>query len=116
MLLLLLAELGVVLFVVGSKRLSLVLLPIHHLLGLPLLVRADALLQDMQDALHRVRDAVDRVVHVLFGEGETYLFEDLLVEGVPVVGLLRHGVRCTVVMQLNQVRQKVLHYLGNKHY
>ena len=88
----------------------------RSLFGFTLLVSCDVELQKSEDALNGVGDTVDCILHVLLGEGEPKLLEELLIQGVPVVGLLRQGMRSTIIVKLYNMRHKSLHYFGHEHY
>lgn len=53
-------------------------------------------------------------LHVLPAEGEVQLPEGLLLQRLPVVHLLGHGLRAAVVVQLHQPREVVLHQLRHE--
>ncbi len=58
-------------------------------LGPPLLVGTKLNLKNPKDALYGIGHAVHGIFDVFLAEGKTDLLKELLVQGVPVVGLLR---------------------------
>jgi hypothetical protein len=86
------------------------------LICLLLLVVRDVLLEDMQDPLDRIWDAINRIFHVSLGESEAQLLEELLIQSVPIVGLLRHRVSRTIVVKLNYMGHEVFHDLCHQDY
>jgi hypothetical protein len=120
-----------VLFVVVSRRKSL-LVPWAWMLGcvffraaaisyhrsffgFTLLISCDVELQKSKDALNGVGDTVDCILHILLGEGEPKFLEELLIQGVPVVGLLRQGMSSTIIVKLYYVWNKCLHNFGDEY-
>ena len=47
-------------------------------------------LKDLENLLCNIRYTVDSIINVFLLEGKAYLFENFLVQGVPVVSLLGH--------------------------
>ena len=77
--------------------------------GFTLLISCDVELQKSEDALNGVGDTVDCILHILLGEGEPKFLEELLIQGVPVVGLLRQRMSSTIIVKLYYMRNKCLH-------
>ena len=88
----------------------------QQFLCLFLLVRGNVSLQDFKDSFNGVWDAVHSIFHVSLDEGKAKLFEDFLIQRIPVVGLLRNRMGRRIVMQLHYMRHEVLHNLSYQHY
>lgn len=54
-----------------------------------------------EDSFNCIRHTIYNVIHVFLSKSEAYLFEDLLIQSIPVVQLLRNRVCCAIVMNLN---------------
>ncbi len=55
-------------------------------------------LQGKQNLLDRIGHHINNVVNFLFAEGQTNLFENLNIEGIPIINLLADRVRGAVVV------------------
>ena len=55
-------------------------------------------LQGKQNLFDRIRHHVNNVINFLFAEGQTNLFENLNIEGIPIINLLADRVRGAVVV------------------
>mmetsp|Transcript_1465 Transcript_1465/g.6549 ORF Transcript_1465/g.6549 Transcript_1465/m.6549 type:complete len:250 (-) Transcript_1465:134-883(-) len=85
---------------------------LHPVLALEL---RHLVLAELQHALDGASLVVADVLHVLERDLEPQLAQRPLVEGLPVVHLLRHGVRAAVVVQLDETRVEVRDDLGDEH-
>ena len=85
---------------------------LHPVLALEL---RHLVLAELQHALDRARLVVAAVLHVLERDLESQLAQRPLVQGLPVVHLLRHRVGAAVVVQLDEPRVEVRDDLGDEH-
>lgn len=83
---------------------------------LTLLVACKVELKDSQDALDGIRHAIYSIFHILLGQSEAKLLEKLLIQSVPIVGLLRHRMSSTIVMKLHYMWNEMLHDLCDQNY